>query len=244
MAYDFYNAYLTIAPANQLQRYKEDLQALIDNQFANASDTYTIQEELTKGTLTLSDVAVRVGHAIDNLTGEKLGDDWRNVIFQDLDHLYGIGHRYYFNGYYWITINTDFYKYVTASCLVRRCNYTLKWYNDAKTLLQEPCIVDYYKFTARNSGNISESQYQKIGEAYKYIFLQDNTESHKIYRDRRFIIDRRAYKVVNSDSITKLGLYILTVEEHQINTATDDVTNGIADAYGQSIIPDNNQTLW
>jgi hypothetical protein len=233
MAYKFYNAYLNVAPSSPQQNYKDDLQAMIDDQFDNASDTYIIQEELTPGTLIWTDVDVRITHAINNQTGEKLGDDWRNVIFKNIDHVYGLGHRYQFNGFYWITTNTDFYKYVTASAVVRRCNWILKWYNEFGKLQQEPCIVEYYKFTPMK--NIIDNQYMLIGEKIRYITLQNNSETYKILRNRRFIIDRIAYRVISTDSVTKPGLYLLTVQEHQINPSVDDLTNSVANAYGNSV---------
>ena len=40
----YYNAYLIIAPSSPKEMYWDDLQAVVDEQFENASNIYTIQK--------------------------------------------------------------------------------------------------------------------------------------------------------------------------------------------------------
>jgi hypothetical protein len=127
-----------------------------------------------------------------------------------------------------LTVNTDYYKYSTFSNTIRRCNYTLKWYTNSATpaLIEEPCIIDYYKFTSSNT--IDEDAYLRVGSNIRYAFLQSNNNTDLLRRDDKFIVDKRAYRIIDYDSVTKSGLFIITLEEYQANTAIDDIDNNIA----------------
>jgi hypothetical protein len=218
--------------------FKNKLQQKIDKEFQYASTFYTIQEELNPGTNIYTDTQVRIEHVVKNELGQKLGDDFRGLIFKNIDHIYGLGYRYRFNNNIWITVFSDFYKFPTASATIRRANYTLKWINDVGKLIEEPCIIEYFKLTMNS---IDEAKNIRTGTNQRYIYFQNNSETYKIIRDKRFIIDRRAYRVVDYDSVTfkstNPGLYELTLEEHQYNSAIDllypDGT-GIANYYGNS----------
>jgi hypothetical protein len=54
------------------------------------------------------------------------------------------------------------------------------------------------------------------------------------------------YRVINLDEVTKPGLYELTLEEHSLNSAVDDVENKICNVYGAnaSETPVSGDTLW
>ena len=211
--------------------FKDALQYKINEDFSSASNIYAIQEETGIGTGLWQNITVRIGHVIEPSTGINLGDDWRNIIFSDLSHFRAVGYKYQFDSLTWLTFNTDYYKYATANSIVRRSNYNLKWYNDVGKLITEPCIFDYWKFTPNN--NVKEEKYMRTGDSVRYIYLQSNTETRKLKRDKRFIVDGRAYRIVDFDTITKNGLIELTLDEHQVNQNTDDLINFIADALEQ-----------
>lgn len=225
----------SISTSSPSQRFRNDLQNKINSDFDYASDNYTIEQELTVGTLVWSDIDVRITHVLADVTGNKLGDDWRQLIFKQSSDLFGLGHRYKFDDYIWLTVNTDYYKYSTFSNTIRRCNYTLKWYTDAATpeLIEEPCIIDYYKFTSSN--NVDEDAFIRIGSNIRYAFLQLNNNTNSLNRDDKFIVDRRAYRIIDYDSVTKSGLFIVTLEEYQANNVTDDIVNNIANVNTSTI---------
>ena len=230
MAYEFYAAKRNMYnPPNE--EWKNDLQAFIDDQFNNTVNVYSISEELTFGTLDWSSTDVIITRVINSNTGENIGKDWKKIIFKDIDHSRGLGYRYYFDNSTWITVNYDPHN-ETASSIIRRCNHTFKWYDDSNVLVEEPGIVDYYDFT--KDDNVWVDKNMRIGDNIRFVVLQNNDNSYNIRRDERFIIDRLAYRVINFDSITKSGLYLLTLEEHQINTQTDDIVDSVADetSYG------------
>lgn len=219
--------------------FKNTLQDKINIEFENASTLNTIQEELIPGTNIYTDVQVRIEHVVKNELGQKLGDDYRGLIFKNMDHIYGLGYRYQFSNNTWITVFSDYYKFPTASTTIRRANYTLKWINDVGKIIEEPCIIDYFKLSPSN--NVEDKQYIRTGSNIRYVHFQNNSETYKLIRDKRFIIDRRAYRCIDFDSVTFSstlpGLYILTLEEHQFNASTDllyaDGT-GIANYYGNT----------
>lgn len=239
-SYDGYNAYLSIKPSTLQGVYQQKLQTYIDKQFSNASNFYTIEVESPFGSLNWENIDARIDHIINSKTGKNLGDDFKKLMFQNISSTPLSGTRYRFDDQIWMVYNTDNYKSVTNACAIRRCNYTLKWTNENDEVIQQPVIIDYFRFITNE--NVDESKFMRIGAGLRYIFLQNNDESYKLVRDKRFIIDRKVYRIVDYDSITIPGIYQITVEEQQVNNATDDIVNGIADAYDVST--NNSGTLW
>jgi len=228
VAYGFFSI-VSNSTNNPPQKYKSDLQAFIDSDFNTATSYYVIQEETAIGTNVYQDTGARINHAVTTGTSINLGDDWREVIFQDFSHARGMGFKYQFNGFTWLTINSDFYKFATASSTVRRCNYVLKWYDDYRNLIEEECIVDYFKFSATNL--VKENVNALTGNAYRFIVLQDNDKTRLLRRNKRFIIEDRAWRIYDVDKITKKGLVLLSLSECHSNSVTDDLVNNIADAF-------------
>lgn len=239
MAYKYYASSIPIQTTPK-EGYREGLQAVIDVQFDNASNIYTIQEETTFGEMDWQDVDVRITHVLsDKNTGEKLNDDFRNIIFKDITHTYGIGYRYKFDDNIWITTQSDLYKYVTASATVRRCNNVLRWIGDDGSTITEPCIIDYKISDDRNQFDSSIVTAQGNID----IICQYNDFTKTIKPNQRFLFGSRrfAYKV-RGDGINNFlnqntyddestPLIKISLDVSQINPETDDLTNGIADAY-------------
>jgi hypothetical protein len=210
MALEFYEAIRQTSSLPNVS-YKEDLQAMIDDQFDNASSLASIKQEQIFGTLVWSeDFTVRLTHVVsDKNTGEKLGDDFRNLIFGNINYNYLLGKRYSFSDNYWITINTDNYKYVTASACIRRCNNVLKHYTSTGDIHSEPCIID----TGIRSVDFDFNQHLIIPDGSITVIVQGNlwTKEYKI--NQRFIIDEQPWKCeyVNNYQRTK------TLDKYSVN---------------------------
>lgn len=191
MEVKYYDSYLSIATSPS-QTYKDDLQALVNSQFDNGSDYYTIEEELSKGTLNFSNVDIRINHIVKSNTGTQIGDDFKTIIFQDMNHIKGLGYRYKFDNNIWLTVNSDYYKYVTASVVIKRCNNTLKWYDEYNNLQIEPCCVDY---------KLNETEFDFnaniiIPEGNVTILCQENEHTKKININDRFVLgNKQVFKV-------------------------------------------------
>jgi len=85
----------------------EDFTALISDQFAVATDVFTIQEETIIGSGSLVAIEVRVNTAIENVTGAKLSDDFKILLFKDLNHSVVLGQKYYFDSNYWLCVYSE-----------------------------------------------------------------------------------------------------------------------------------------
>lgn len=204
------------------------LQDKINSEYEYATNAFIIQEELNFGSLNFTDIEVILNHVINPTTGEKLGDDFKEIVFKDISHSNkGMGFRYSFDNFYWLTINTDNYKKATASVIIRRCNHNLKWYDANRILRNEPCIIDYFKLAAMRDFLIENSN-MAIPDKKCNIILQNNIVTNVINYNQRFIFNNTAWQVIGFDRVTYPGLITLNLEQHQINTATDDLVNEIA----------------
>jgi uncharacterized protein YjdB len=227
-------AAVTTVP-DTFQTYAESQRSLyqteIDVNFEYATDVFTVQEELLRGSMIFSDTRVRIVHIIEASTGVKLGDDFKEVIFPDMLHPKGMGMRYLFDNNYWLTINTDYYHFVTASTVIRRCNNTLNWLMDNGQVHQEVCVIEYADksdtFEYRRSINIPRGDINVIAQCNQF--------TKNIQVDDRFLFNGQAFRcrfvnnylhkyTLDNDSTP---LIYLTMIKDNIN-AEDDILNNVA----------------
>jgi len=246
MSYESYKAYLSQS-SSLMQQYKDDLQAMIDVNFDNASDIYTIQEELDRGSKIFTDTEARITHVINTDTGTKLGDDWRGLIFPSIDHSYGLGYMYQFDDNYWLTTSTDMYKFVTSSACIRRCNNTLNWYsydiNGKRILNQEPCIIDY----KISRDLVKYGQEITLPQADIYVITQNNQNTRDIKINDRFLFDGEPFKVQMKNNwqrdqtmvVDSAPLIYLSLFKDQ-KSPLDDLENNIANGLPASDINNTN----
>lgn len=225
-------------------QYIELFQKTLDEQFYNASDWWTIKEETGIGTNVYEELDVRISHVINAETGLKLGDDWKTVLFPDLNHQLDLGRRYIFNGSVWMVINTEVIKNIAATCTVRRCNNTLRWI-DEKTgaFYEEPCSIEYVVKEPRDYAT-QGSPFMTPG-GYLHIITQLNSRTALINENQRFLFGNplhwTCYKVVatglgdflNMTTYDNNSAHVLAVDlaANFVNEETDDIVNGIADVY-------------
>ncbi len=247
MPYDYLNASLAVTNVNPaLIDLKDDyvgyFQEVLNQEFENASDLWTIQEELPFASGILQNVKVRLlAHVINNDTGNKIGDDYKKILFKDLQHSVGIGVLYYFNDNYWITIQTDKTKQLAASAIIKRCNNVLRWMDLDGGYHAIPCSIDYLINENRDYSTAGTSLV--LPAAQLEIICQWNTESNLIRPNQRFLFGNannwNAYKTLGgginnfnnlktSDNLSN-GLMRLSVGANYVNMDTDDIVNGVAD---------------
>ena len=126
MAYKYYSEYQAHLAKPPKTDYKDEMQAIVDDQFYNSSDWFTIEEETSFASGTYVDLDVRINTVVNSTTGANQGDDWRKLLFQDLDKTVRIGALFQFDNNYWIVTNTEMLSNLTPTCVVRRCNNTLR----------------------------------------------------------------------------------------------------------------------
>jgi len=232
--------------------YLQQFQEIMDKDFKNTFDWYVIQEETVFGTGDYSDIDVRVNHAIDARTGQKLGDDYKLILFSDMQKATGLGYLYYFDDNYWITVNTESIKNLATSITVKRCNNVLRWIDDNGSRKSSPCSIDYLIKENRDYGGGGSTVVTPFGVLN--VITQLNTDTNLIQANRRFLFGNaqswHGYRVfgggiasfnnLKTTDNTTCGLLTLTMEVNYTNTDTDDLVNGIAidqEIYGISVYP-------
>lgn len=254
--YQYLKASLPITNLTSKESYINDFRANLYDEFSDASDVWTIQEESPFASGNFEDVVVRINHVIDSDTGEKRGDDFKKILFKELDHFTQPGQQYQFDDNYWLTYNTESIKSLTADALVTRCNNTFRWIDDDGSLNEVPCaITDIIKQT-RDYSTAGSSLVIPAG--FFEILCQFNEKSNKIKANQRFLFGNpdhwfcfrvhgagiQNYRNLKTFDNMSPGIIRVIVGANFINKQTDDLVRGIADfnksVYSLSI---NNQNV-
>ena len=229
-------------PTTPKDSYTELFQETLNNQFYNASNWWTITEETSNGSAVFADVDVRIAHVINSETGLKLGDDWKTLLFKDVDHDTQLGRLYVFDDNTWLTINTEFVKNLTGTSTIRRCNNTMRWVDETTGIFyEEPCSIEYMVKEPRDYLT-SGSPFATPG-GFLHIEMQFNERTNLIRENQRFLFGNpnhwTCYKVVgtglndfkNQETYDNESANILSMDliANFVNDELDDVVNGIAD---------------
>jgi hypothetical protein len=253
--YKYIPSSLELAGKNPKTQYTELFQQTLTNQFYNGSDWWTIQEESANGSEIYKDIDVRITHLINAETGLKMGDDWKTVLFKEIDHSIELGKRYIFDNNTWLTINTEFIKNLTGTCTIRRCNNTLRWIDEATgAYYEEPCCIEYLVKEPRDYAT-GGSPFITPG-GFLHIEMQFNDRSNKIKQNQRFLFGNpghwSCYKVVGTGindfrnnqtySNDSAKILVLDLVANFVNDELDDIVNGIADVYTNNYTVTLNKT--
>lgn len=247
MAYRYIPASISASAqkgSNPRNQYIELFQQTLNDQFYNSSDWWTVEEETETGSATYGNIDVRINHVINAETGLKLGDDWKTILFKEIDHRIDLGKHFIFDGSTWLTINSEIIRNLTGTCTVRRCNNTLRWIDEATGVFyEEPCCIEYLVKEPRNYST-SGSPFMTPG-GFLHIEMQFNDRTNKINQNQRFLFGNvehwTCYKVVgtglndfrNNQTYDNRTPKILSVDlvADFVNNELDDVVRGIADVY-------------
>jgi len=241
MSYNYLDAYLAIAQTPK-ESYVGDFQAMLAEHFYESSDWYTILSETSIGSEIYANIDVRINAAIESRTGEKLGDDFKVLLFPNFDFEARPGTFFQFDNNYWIVTNSKMLKRVAPSCTVRRCNNSLRWMDIASgAIYQVPCVVGY---GIKENNDFSTSQTALVSPTgFTDVFTQFNARTNLIEPSQRFLFGNvdnwGAFKIPgggitnfnNWETLdnTTSGLLTLRAIVDSVNTDTDDLVNGIAD---------------
>ncbi len=217
----------------------EQFQADLNELFSVASDVFEIQEEVIFASGSYVNETVRVTSALDPLTSEKLGDDFKRILFKDINHVTGAGRKFSFSNSVWLTINSELIKSLTASSTVRRCNNVLRWMSGS-SIMTEECIIDY---SFKNPRFDTPETDAVTPQAYIRVYCQQNSKTETITPNQRFLFGNpnnwTCFRVLavrnflNQETMdnTSSKLMVLEVQEYQGKSDNDDLVNGIADRY-------------
>lgn len=225
----YYNAKRGILPNSPNDYYREHMQELINTQWDNTTMLQNIKEEYPFASFAFRDIQVRMIHALDKSTRTKQGDDFRELIFQDIDYNVNLGAYYKFSNAYWLTINLDELNRTTKNIIVRRCNNFLKWKDELGIIHEYPCVLEYDATAAspRVDNNIITPNNRVR------VIVQANINTLSLNVNKRFIFGDRPFKIIgyNNYMIDTIGgnqqiIYIQT----QLDEISpyDDFVNNIA----------------
>ena len=188
----YYLAKRNALPSSPNNYYREHMQALIDTQWDNTTMLQNIQEEYPFASFEVRDVQVRMIHALDKSTRQKQGDDFRELIFQDIDYTVNLGAYYKFSDAYWLAINLDELNRTTKNIIVRRCNNVLKWKDFNNKVHEYPCVLEYDATAAspRVDNNVITPNNRVR------VIVQANTDTLPLKVNMRFIFGDRPFKII------------------------------------------------
>lgn len=215
------------------QYYREMLQAHINYNWDNTSAKVTVNEEVSLGSFTFEPLEVWMDYVVGmTSTGVKNGDDFRKLLFKDIDHPIIRGRYYMFEDNYWIGDFTDEKSGLAKSMSVRRCNNYLRIVDPENGRVHVmPCVVDYDMTSP--SVNITSSIITPNNHAT--VMVQGNDTTYRLYQtNKRFILGGRPFKLnayqnaiepsMNEKVPTLLYLDMYLDEIHP----QDDIRRGIA----------------
>jgi hypothetical protein len=217
-------------------------QAMINAEFYNSPTAFIVQEEEVFASGSYIDVDVRINRGINTYTGEKLGDDYKLLIFRDLDHSTHIGMLYYFDSNYWLVQNTEIIKNIATSATVRRCNNVLRWFDQEGNYYSEPCVIDY---PLKRPVDSVGTQNLSTPNGFIQLMCQLNTRTKNIHPNQRFLFGNstnwtclRIFGVgvknfMNLETYDNDSAKLLYLEAgtYFVDESSDDLINGIADRY-------------
>lgn len=195
----YYDNFIATVP-NPRESYLTQQQEIINQLFVNAPTYFTdVEEEKIAGTLVFDSIFVRINNLIDAKSGRRVNDDFKKIIFSDIEHAPAIGARFRFDDNIWLTFSTDNIKTSTAAVYVRRCNNTLNFQDKYGNVHEEPCYIDY---------GVTEAQVFKeysvnIPRGRIVVFCQLNEHTKNININSRYILGQDAYRVRYRDRFDK-----------------------------------------
>lgn len=240
---------------NPKETFTKDVQASMNRYFYESSDWWTITEETALASGTYQNVDVRINNVISPTTTDNVEDDFKKLIFKELDHSVDLGRMYYFDSNYWITINVDKIKTLSQTVVIRRCNNVLRWIDEQTGALYEvPCSLSYLINENRDYSTAGSAIVVPSGMITAY--FQVNSKTNTIKPNQRFLFGNSsnwtAYRVeggginnfnnqqtANNNSV---GFGRLSLAVDYLNAQVDDLTNGIANAYTNAYVLELNQS--
>ena len=181
--------YNTVRPFDEFHSFEQEL---INEDFEYAPTWYEdIEQEIEFGSLKFVKIDARINQIMDSKVGDRINDDYRKIIFRDLNFKPELGSRYRFDNNIWIVYSTDNIKSTHQSCYIRRCNNTINLQDKYGNIHQEPCIID---IKPTKSG-ITEQEYMSTPVARQVLMYQYNEWTKPLFVNSRIMFNRQVYKI-------------------------------------------------
>lgn len=198
MAYESYNAYLSVIGNTPQDRFIEDFQALVDEEFSNAT---TIQTILHNG----SEVTVRVVGRFNTESLTRDNDNFQKIIFDDKDYNVVAGDILEFDEYKWLVTDINISP-VSKSCSVTKSTHSLTINKNG--ISSEVPIVIESAVRLYSLGQDSTKYTNTLSdEIIVYTPSSANIEVDDVYK-----IGKRNYKVMTVQDVLFDGLLVVKME--------------------------------
>ena len=202
----YYDTFMNVNK-HPAQRWRNQLQDTVDKVFENAStwwddvweekefgsnglETITTDEE--KRDELFNKIDIRITSLVDAKTGQRVNDDYKKLIYKDLDYRPKLGQRYFFDDNIWIIYSRDNIRKSSSSAYVRRCNNTINTLaEDEKTIHREPCYIEYKII----EDQISTSEVIDVPKDKIEVVCQYNDWTSQYRINTRFMLNGVTYKI-------------------------------------------------
>lgn len=219
MAYESYNAYLSVTKSTPSDIYKDEFQELVNAEYEN---TTTLKTVLHNG----NSITVRVVGKFNTETLSRQNENYQKIIFKTPDYVVNIGDIFEFDNAKWICTDISS-TVVSKSCTVTKANNELKVYKNS-ILYKVPCVVE--DVTRLYSMGADENKYIIQPSTDIIIRVPHNEVTVLIKRDEVYKIGLSNYKVVDVSDIINPGLLILkctwSAEEQHLPNYSINILNG------------------
>jgi len=219
MAYESYNAYLSVTKSTPSDIYKDEFQELVNAEYEN---TTTLKTVLHNG----NSITVRVVGKFNTETLSRQNENYQKIIFKTPDYVVNVGDIFEFDNAKWICTDISS-TVVSKSCTVTKANNELKVYKNS-ILYKVPCIVE--DVTRLYSMGTDENKYIIQPSTDIIIRVPHNEVTVLIKRDEVYKIGLSNYKVVDVSDIINPGLLILkctwSAEDQHLPNYSINILNG------------------
>lgn len=211
----YYDSFVfnTKPPSEEFYSFEQEM---VNEDFAYAPTWFQdIEQETEFGSLNFVKIEARINQIMDSKVGDRINDDYRKIIFRDLNFKPELGSRYKFDNNIWIVYSTDNIKSVHSSCYIRRCNNTINLQDKYGNIHEEPCVID---IKPTKSG-ITEQETMSTPIARQVLMYQVNKWTMPLFINSRIMFNRQVYKIgsimeldrtetFNKDSIKLAKCYV------------------------------------
>lgn len=214
--------------------YFRDLQqAAIDNLFDCTSARYTVQEQDAIGASNYHDIDVWLDYIVGTTSsGVKNGNDFTQLMFQDIDHETIQGLYYIFDNNYHISYFYNKYDGLEKALAVRRCNNAMRIVDPENgSIFSIPCVIDY----DMTSPSQQVSSYIITPNNHAVVMVQGNEDTLRLFKlNTRYMFNGRPFKLLayqnallqdllnQKPTLLYLDLYLDEIHDK------DDIENGLA----------------
>lgn len=243
MSYPFLTAGQSIVGLSPKDSYIGDFQQKINEEFSNASNVFTIEEETSHASGVFQNVNVRISSLITPTTGSNIEEDYKRLTFKNIQHSVGLGRLYKFGGNWWITINVDKTNTLSNSVTIKRCNNMLRWvYEPTGAYYTAPCSLGYLINENRDYATAGSAVVTPSGMVN--CIVQHTSAVNTIKPNQRFLFGNpsnwTAYRVegggihnINNqltEDNTSSGFVTLSLAVDYVNEQSDNISLGIANS--------------